>query len=164
MYINVSVKSISYRLLLLVITAILSLASCGKISEIRPTSFELESIAPKGLYSVAADFKVGIHNPAMQIALSDIFAEVMLDGKVVGNVSLAPFVMEAKSDNVYDMNALVALNKGFSIINLLPMMKDPESLKNAYVNVKVKATLKSGLSKNLEWKEIPVEKLLKLAE
>jgi hypothetical protein len=96
--------------------------------------------------------------------LSDIFAEVMLDGKVVGNVSLAPFVMEAKSDNVYDMNALVALNKGFSIINLLPMMKDPESLKNAYVNVKVKATLKSGLSKNLEWKEIPVEKLLKLAE
>ena len=164
MYINVSVKSISYRLLLLVSTAILSLASCGKISEIRPTSFELESIAPKGLYSVAADFKVGIHNPAMQIALADIFAEVMLDGKVVGNVSLAPFVMEAKSDNVYDMNALVALNKGFSIINLLPMMKAPESLKNAYVNVKVKATLKSGLSKNLEWKEIPVEKLLKLAE
>lgn len=164
MYINVSVKSFSYRLLLLVSTAILSLASCGKISEIRPTSFELESIAPKGLYSVAADFKLGIHNPAMQIALSDIFAEVMLDGKVVGNLSLAPFVMEAKSDNVYDMNALVALNKGFSIINLLPMLKDPEALKNAYINVKVKATLKSGLSKNLEWNEIPVEELLKLAE
>ena len=159
-----SIKSISYRLLLLVCTAILSLASCGKISEIRPTSFELESLAPKGLYSVAVDFKLGIHNPAMQIALSDIFAEVMLDGKVVGNLSLAPFVMEAKSDNVYDMNALVALNKGFSIINWLPMMKDPESLKNAYVNVKVKATLKNGLSKNLEWKGIPVEKLLKLAE
>ena len=100
----------------------------------------------------------------MQIALSDIFAEIVLDGKVVGNLSVAPFVMEAKSDKKYDMNALVALNKGFSIINLLPMMKDPESLKNAYVNVKVKATLKNGLSKNLEWKEIPVEKLLKLAE
>jgi hypothetical protein len=100
----------------------------------------------------------------MQIALSDIFAEVMLDGKVVGNLSLAPFVMEAKSDNIYDMNALVALNKGFSIINLLPMLKDPEALKNAYINVKVKATLKSGLSKNLEWNEIPVEELLKLAE
>lgn len=164
MYINVSVKSFSYRLLLLVCTAILSLSSCGRISEIRPTSFELGSIAPKGLYSVGADFKLGIHNPAMQIALSDIFAEVMLDGKVVGNLSLAPFVMEAKSDNIYDMNALVALNKGFSIINLLPMLKDPEALKNAYINVKVKATLKSGLSKNLEWNEIPVEELLKLAE
>ena len=100
----------------------------------------------------------------MQIALSDIFAEVMLNGKVVGNLSLAPFVMEAKSDNVYDMNALIALNKGFSIINLLPMLKDPEALKNAYVNVKVKATLKNGLSKNLEWNEIPLEELLKLAE
>ena len=164
MYINVSVKSFSYRLLLLVCTAILSLSSCGKISEIRPPSFELGSIAPKGLYSVGVDFKLGIHNPAMQIALSDIFAEVMLDGKVVGNLSLAPFVMEAKSDNIYDMNALVALNKGFSIINLLPMLKDPEALKNAYINVKVKATLKSGLSKNLEWNEIPVEELLKLAE
>lgn len=100
----------------------------------------------------------------MQIALSDIFAEVMLNGKVVGNLSLAPFVMEAKSDNVYDMNALIALNKGFSIINLLPMLKDPEALKNACVNVKVKATLKNGLSKNLEWNEIPLEELLKLAE
>ena len=100
----------------------------------------------------------------MQIALSDIFAEVMLDGKVVGNLSLAPFVMEAKSDNIYDMNALVALNKGFSIINLLPMLQDHEALKNAYINVKVKATLKSGLSKNLECNEIPVEELLKLAE
>ena len=100
----------------------------------------------------------------MQIALSDIFAEVMLNGKVVGNLSLAPFVMEAKSDNVYDMNALIALNKGFSIINLLPMLKDPEALKNAYVNVKVRATLKNGLSKNLEWNEIPLEELLKLAE
>jgi hypothetical protein len=43
-------------------------------------------------------------------------------------------------------------------------LKDPEALKNAYINVKVKATLKSGLSKNLEWNEIPVEELLKLAE
>lgn len=157
-------KGFSYRVLLLLCAAVMTLASCGKISEIRPTSFELESLSPKGLYSLGLDFKLGIHNPAMQIALSDIFAEVMLDGKVVGNLSLAPFVMEAKSDKTYDMNALVALNKGFSIINLLPMMKDPESLKNAYVNVKVKATLKNGLSKNLEWKEIPVEKLLKLAE
>ena len=44
------------------------------------------------------------------------------------------------------------------------MFKDPEALKNAYINVNVKATLKSGLSKNLEWNEIPVEELLKLAE
>ena len=147
MYINVLVKRFSYKLLLLFSAAILFLSSCGKISEISPTSFELKSIAPKGLYSLGVDFKLGIHNPAMQIALSDIFAEVMLNGKVVGNLSLAPFVMEAKSDNVYDMNALIALNKGFSIIN-----------------VKVKATLKNGLSKNLEWNEIPLEELLKLAE
>lgn len=164
MYINVSVKSFSYRLLLLVCAAVLSLVSCNKISEIRPTSFELESISPKGLSAIAVDFKLGIYNPAMQIALSDIFAEIVLDGKVVGNLSVAPFVMEAKSDKKYDLNALVALNKGFSIINLLPMMKDPESLKNAYVNVKVKATLKNGLSKELKWNEIPVEKLMKLAE
>ena len=158
------VKRISYRLLLLVCVVIMSLVSCNKIREIRPTSFELVSVSPKGFYSADVDFKLGIHNPALQIGFSDIFAEVVLNGKVIGNVSVAPFVMEAKSDKKYDMNALVALNKGFSIINLLPMMKDPESLKNAYVNVKVKATLKNGLSKELKWNEIPVEKLMKLAE
>lgn len=164
MYINVLVKSFAYRLLLLTCAAILFLASCNKISEIRPTSFEIVSFTPKGLYSADVNFKLGIHNPALQIGLSDIFAEVTLYGKVIGNVSVAPFVMEAKSDNVYDMNALIALNKGSSILNLIPVMGDPEALKNAYLNVRVKATLKGGLSKELKWDEIPVEKLIKLAK
>ena len=116
------------------------------------------------MYSVNVDFKLGIYNPSMQIGLSDIFAEVVVNGKVIGNVSVAPFVLEAKSEKVYDMNALLALNKGYSILNLLPLMKDPESLKKAYVNVRVRATLKSGLSKELRWDEMPVEKLMKLAQ
>ena len=145
-------------------TAVLTLASCGKIKEIRPTSWEIVSISPKGMYSVNVDFKLGIYNPSMQIGLSDIFAEVVVNGKVIGNVSVAPFILEAKSEKVYDMNALLALNKGYSILNLLPLMKDPESLKKAYVNVRVRATLKSGLSKELRWDEMPVEKLMKLAQ
>ena len=159
-----SVKSFSYRLLLLVCAAVLSLVSCNKISEIRPTSFELESLSPKGLSAIALDFKLGVYNPAMQIALSDIFAEIVLDGKVVGNLSVAPFVMEAKSDKVYDMNALLALNKGTSVLNLIPLLKNPDAMKNAHINLRVRATLKNGISKELVWNEVPVEKLIKLVE
>lgn len=164
MYIKVLVKRISYRLLLLVCVAIMSLVSCNKIREIRPTSFELVSVSPKGFYSADVDFKLGIHNPALQIGFSDIFAEVVLNGKVIGNVSVAPFVMEAKSDNVYDMNALLALNKGTSVLNLIPLLKSPDAMKNAHINLRVRATLKNGISKELVWNEIPVEKLIKLVE
>ena len=80
MYIKVLVKRISYRLLLLVCVAIMSLVSCNKIREIRPTSFELVSVSPKGFYSADVDFRLGIHNPALQIGFSDIFAEVVLNG------------------------------------------------------------------------------------
>lgn len=158
------VKRISYRLLLLVCVAIMSLVSCNKIREIRPTSFELVSVSPKGFYSADVDFRLGIHNPALQIGFSDIFAEVVLNGKVIGNVSVAPFVMEAKSDNVYDMNALLALNKGTSVLNLIPLLKSPDAMKNAHINLRVRATLKNGISKELVWNEVPVEKLIKLVE
>ena len=158
------VKRISYRLLLLVCVAIMSLVSCNKIREIRPTSFELVSVSPKGFYSADVDFRLGIHNPALQIGFSDIFAEVVLNGKVIGNVSVAPFVMEAKSDKVYDMNALLALNKGTSVLNLIPLLKNPDAMKNAHINLRVRATLKNGISKELVWNEVPVEKLIKLVE
>lgn len=164
MYIKVLVKRISYRLLLLVCVAIMSLVSCNKIREIRPTSFELVSVSPKGFYSADVDFRLGIHNPALQIGFSDIFAEVVLNGKVIGNVSVAPFVMEAKSDKVYDMNALLALNKGTSVLNLIPLLKNPDAMKNAHINLRVRATLKNGISKELVWNEVPVEKLIKLVE
>lgn len=164
MYIKVLVKRISYRLLLLVCVVIMSLVSCNKIREIRPTSFELVSVSPKGFYSADVDFRLGIHNPALQIGFSDIFAEVVLNGKVIGNVSVAPFVMEAKSDNVYDMNALLALNKGTSVLNLIPLLKNPDAMKNAHINLRVRATLKNGISKELVWNEVPVEKLIKLVE
>lgn len=164
MYIKVLVKRISYRLLLLVCVAIMSLVSCNKIREIRPTSFELVSVSPKGFYSADVDFRLGIHNPALQIGFSDIFAEVVLNGKVIGNVSVAPFVMEAKSDKVYDMNALLALNKGTSVLNLIPLLKSPDAMKNAHINLRVRATLKNGISKELVWNEVPVEKLIKLVE
>lgn len=142
----------------------MSLVSCNKIREIRPTSFELVSVSPKGFYSADVDFRLGIHNPALQIGFSDIFAEVVLNGKVIGNVSVAPFVMEAKSDNVYDMNALLALNKGTSVLNLIPLLKNPDAMKNAHINLRVRATLKNGISKELVWNEVPVEKLIKLVE
>lgn len=164
MYIKVLVKRISYRLLLLVCVAIMSLVSCNKIREIRPTSFELVSVSPKGFYSADVDFRLGVHNPALQIGFSDIFAEVVLNGKVIGNVSVAPFVMEAKSDKVYDMNALLALNKGTSVLNLIPLLKNPDAMKNAHINLRVRATLKNGISKELVWNEVPVEKLIKLVE
>lgn len=142
----------------------MSLVSCNKIREIRPTSFELVSVSPKGFYSADVDFRLGVHNPALQIGFSDIFAEVVLNGKVIGNVSVAPFVMEAKSDKVYDMNALLALNKGTSVLNLIPLLKNPDAMKNAHINLRVRATLKNGISKELVWNEVPVEKLIKLVE
>ena len=164
MYTNVLGKRISYRLLLLICTVILSCTSCKKIYEIRPTSFEFVSLNPQGLSSADVDFKVGIDNPTLQVRLSDIFVEVILNGKIIGDVTVAPFVMEARTEKVYDMSALVALRKGSSIFNLLPLLKGAKAVKDINLNIRVKATLKGGLSKTFVWEEVPMEELIKLAE
>ena len=153
-------KIIPSALILSVCAALIMLSGCGKIQDIRPTSFELESISPKGLSAAEMNFRIGIHNPVMQISLS----EVVVSGKVIGNVSVSPFILEAKSDKEYDMKALLALSKGSSILNLIPLLKDPEAQKSAVMNVRFKAALKGGLAKELKWEGIPVEKLMKLVE
>lgn len=151
-----------YRLLFFVCTCILLLTGCGKLKQIRPTTFEIVSFQPQGLARVEVDFRLGIDNPAMQIGLSEISAEVMMSGKIIGKVSLSPFIMEAKSNKVYDMTALVEL--GTTIFNFLPILKDAEVQKKVTVNLAARATLKSGLSKKIELKDVPMEQIMKLTE
>lgn len=98
----------------------------------------------------------------MQIGLSEISAEVLMSGKIIGKVSVSPFVMEARSNKVYEMKALAEL--GTTIFNFIPIFTDAQAQKNVTVNLVARAKLKSGLSKKLEFKGVPLEQLMKLAE
>ena len=142
--------------------AMLMLTGCSRYKEIRPTSFKLESLSAQGLRAMDVEVSIGVYNPAGQITISDFCGEVEHSGKVLGKLTLAPLVLMPRTDTVYRLKGRVDLSRDLSVIQALTYARRPELLKEAKVDVTAKAQLKGGARKKLTFKDIPVEKLLKL--
>ena len=90
------------------------------------------------------------------------YAELELSGKVLGRVTLAPFTLNRKSDDVYKLKGRVDLTNEVSMMQALQYASRPELLNAAMLHVTTKVQLKCGLHKTLTFDDIPVENLLKL--
>ena len=156
-------KFVKYILLLLGI-ALLTFTGCARYTDIRPTSFKLESVSLCGLRSADLEVPVGVNNPAGRLYFSDINAEVVQSGKVIGRLTLAPFMLMPKSDTVYRLQGKAELTNDLSVMQALSYVRRPELLREAKLNMTARVKLKSGVSKKLTYNDVPVEKLLKLLE
>ena len=102
-------KNKAYRLISIAfLAAMLLLSGCVKLSQVSMTSVALDSISPKGMRSLTVSLSVGVHNPATEITISEISGEVLVSGKVIGNMAMAPVVLTARTDSTYKVKADVA--------------------------------------------------------
>ena len=138
---------------------VLGLTGCGKVKDITVTSVQLESIAPQGLKGVNVYMAVGIDNPAFQISLEDIHGAVKHSGKVLGRVTIDPFTIWAKSEEIYHVKAFVTLGEDARLRDLL-MLTDMTKLYECTVDVSATPRLKGGLGAPITIKDIPLKKLL----
>ena len=152
-------KNKAYRLISIAIM-VLILGSCAKVKQVGVTSFELDSITPKGLRALTVKMSVGVHNPANEITLSEISGEAVVSGKVIGNVAMAPVVLTARKDSTYKVKADVTLAEGVSVLEVLALAKDKSAIENGTANVYAKAKLKGGPSKKIKMEDVPLKKLL----
>lgn len=150
------VRKLSFVLLCAVA---LCLSGCGDIRDLEVTSVEVESIIPNGLRGVNVALAVGVDNPAFQVGLSEIEGSLELSGKVLGRMTMDPFVLQARSAEVYHLNASLNIEPGVTLKDILSLM-DEETLNKCLVDVSVRATLKGGVSKRLKFNDIPLTDLL----
>ena len=69
------------KIVTLLLAAALCLCSCGKsLKDIKITSYEVTSVAPRGLSAFDATIDLGVNNPSVQFSLSAISATVKMDG------------------------------------------------------------------------------------
>lgn len=153
-------RGIRYALLVLAV-AMTCLSGCSKFKQIRPVSASVESIVPTGLRSVAAVVAVEIDNPAAQLALSEIEGVIYHSGKVFGRVALDPFILEARSLETYSLHAVLTLDKGVSLLDLMSLMKS-NVIEECTVDLQVKASLKGGASKRMKIDGLPLKELYEL--
>ena len=154
-------KNKAYRLISIAIM-VLILGSCAKVKQVGVTSFELDSITPKGLRALTVKMSVGVHNPANEITLSEISGEAVVSGKVIGNVAVAPVVLTARKDSSYTVKADLTLAEGVSVFEVLALAKDKSAIENGTANIYAKAKLKGGPSKKIKMEDVPLKKLKEL--
>ena len=156
----VKVKKLLQKLsMALLCAAVLCLTGCGDIRDLEVTSVQIESITPNGLRGVNVGLAVGIDNPAFQVGLSEIEGSLKLSGKVLGRMAMAPFVLRARSAEIYHLDASLSIEQGVTLMEILSLT-DMETLNKCMVDVSVKATLKGGISKRLKYNDIPLTDLL----
>ena len=145
--------------LALLCAATLCLSGCGDIRDLEVTSVQVESVAPNGLRGVNVWLAVGIDNPAFQVGLSEIEGSLKLSGKVLGRMTMDPFTLQARSAEIYHLRTSLNIEQGVTLTEILALM-DKETLNKCMVDVSVKATLKGGVSKRLNFNDIPLTDLL----
>ena len=156
----VNVKKLIQKLsLALLAAAALCLSGCGDIRDLEVTSVKIESVAPNGLRGVNVWLAVGIDNPAFQVGLSEIEGSLKLSGKVLGRMTMDPFVLQARSAEIYHLRTSLSIEQGVTLVEILSLT-DTETLNKCLVDVSVKATLKGGISKRLNFNDIPLTDLL----
>ena len=118
---------------------------------------------PSGLRSVAVTIAVEVDNPASQVKLSDIEGTVCHSGKVFGRVTVDPFVLEARSLETYHLAAVLTLDGDISLLDLMSLLKG-NVIEESTIDFYAKASLKGGVSKKLEFKQLPLKELYELVK
>lgn len=156
-------KNLLKRVILIVVSAMaLCLTGCKdiqNIKNIKVTSVAVETISPNGLRGMTVGLAVGVDNPSFHVDLSEINGTLKLSGKVLGRVTMDPFTLHGKSAEIYHLRAVVTIEQGVTLSELAALL-DMETLNQCMVDVSARATLKNGLSKVLNFNDIPVKDLL----
>ena len=136
------------------------LSGCGKINQIKVTSCGVESITPIGFRGVKAELSMTIDNPAMQFVLTDIKGVLYYKGKKFVDYVAEPVLVRRHTEDVYPLKGEVYLadTVNFSDILVLIESYNPEDFS---IDIHAKMRLKSGISKNLVFKDIPIRELMR---
>lgn len=149
------------RVISLFVLCALLLSSCtGKFQDIKLTSYDIVSISPKGLSSVDAILDLGIDNPAMPLNLTEIKGVAKMNGETCLELTADDVRLEGRSEKVYRVPLHGVLGGNFNPFQLLTLLKSAD-LSQIKVDVSARAEVGCGIGKNIEIKDMSLDKLLK---
>ncbi len=148
-------KIINKILILTALIVPLSLSSCAKYKQIRPTSIAIAEIKPHSFRNFGIKLDVGVRNPAPQVKFTETLGVIFYKGEEIGTVTAEPFIFEGRKESVCPIQFNLNLNSGFHLVKLMRALQDSAEMDNLSLNLSTKVRLKSGLSKRLKYNDVP---------
>ena len=141
---------------------VIFMSGCHKYEQIQILYGKVESLNMSGLRSVDVTLDVGLSNPAGKIIVEEAVGTLKHFGKVIGNVTLAPLTLDARTSASYKVEARVELAKSMSIMEIM-RFADIRRLNECTVDVSLRGKA-SGIRLKREYNDIPLKKLLEKAK
>lgn len=146
---------------LVIIAAVLCLATgCASFSDIKLTGCDLGSVAPRGLTGFEAELSLQVDNPAPQVTISEAGATVRIDGTPCLYLRSDGLTLKPRTEEIYGVLLHGELDPAFNPFELLKLLKE-ENRDLMTVDVAFRATLKSGITRRYEYKDLPLKEILK---
>ena len=147
---------------LTLLAALICLSGCAdikRLEDLSVDSIKISSVSPKGFRGVKLVLDVEVDNPGAQVSLSEISATLEHSGKILGVVAVDPFVLDARSDEIYSLNADVDLGEEASVADLGRLL-NKKALDETLVDVSAKVRIRKGIVRKVEFNDVPLKKLL----
>lgn len=144
----------------MVCLALSLLTGCANYKQIRVTGGKIETISMVGLRAINMTLSVGIDNPAGKLDVREVSGQLTHFGKVIGKVTLDPFIVNEKSNRNHKLTATLELSPQVGLRELMGFM-DMNRLYECNVNIHIKGYV-AGMPVKKNIKEMPLKKLLEL--
>ena len=140
-------------------TLALTQTGCGKIKEIAPTSFEIETVKPNGMRSLTVFVAMGIHNPTIAFNVNEVNAILKHENLELGTLTVDPFSVKRKSDDIHHLRGLITVADNVSLFQVAAIAGNKTKLNECKIDVT--ATVSAGkIKKTIRKRDIPFSDLL----
>ncbi len=138
------------------------LCSCvSSYKNIRVTDCKLHSVSPTGLRSLDAILVLTVDNPATDLIIRDAQGMIKRNGEDFLKISASDIFVEGKCTKDYKVPLSGNLLGEGGVLSLFSSMTGSEQSQYT-VDILALISLKSGLRRTFEYKDVPMEDLLKM--
>ena len=141
------------------LAAVVSLAGCVNFNRLELTAFHVDSVTPAGFRSVTGVATATVDNRSVGFTVYDIGGTVRHEGRELGNFSVEPVTVRARSEGDYTLNAEMSLSQGVSLVGLLGMLQNFD-MDDLTVDVFLTVKAKGRAPQKFRMKDIPVRRVM----
>ena len=144
-------------LFVIVCVALAVLTGCNKNRQIEITGGNIESVSMSGMRTVNLGMMVSINNPYGKLEIREADGVLMHFGKVIGKMTLDPFVVNKKTEEEYHVKANFTLEETMGLRQIMQFV-NVNVLNECTVDFHVKARL-GGMQVQKKYKNISMKEL-----
>ena len=133
------------------------LTGCNQKRQIEITGGNIESVSMSGMRTVNLGMMVSINNPYGKLEIREADGVLMHFGKVIGKMTLDPFVVNRKTEEEYHVKANFTLEETMGLRQIMQFV-NVNVLNECTVDIHVKARL-GGVQVRKRYKDIPMKEL-----